>query len=128
MDDLSLADATSRWVEDLRYVVAKEKEIQKLRRADKYVSVYRAMRSDRVRIVCVLYMPPALSCRRCNSQEHWSFGDEPDLYRCSHCFPRPTRATERDVAFRLLEKRLENLVRSRVPVQLIVEFREKNGK
>jgi hypothetical protein len=113
MAELSLAAAAEQWANDLTYLSFQNKEIQRKCRGEKFVLVYRTIESRLVRTVYVLSLPAGMSCRRCGGREYWSYGDEPDLYRCARCFVRPVRASQRDVDYRLFEKHAENLIRRR---------------
>jgi hypothetical protein len=118
---MALAGGNTKLLVSELSLAAQNREIERLRRGEKFISFYCAIEAGKIRTVYLLSLPSGMGCRRCHGRDYWSYGDEPDLYRCARCFPRPARADERDVAFRLAEKHLQNLLSSHVPIQLIVE-------
>lgn len=133
MAELSFSGACSQWAEDLAYLAAQQKEIERHVRWDKFVSVYHSIPgdvpvtrlwtiadlpakvsvADKVRTVQVVLLPDNLGCRRCGFRQYWSFSDESSLYRCGRCFPRPPKASDDDVQLRLAVKHIEFMIRHR---------------
>lgn len=100
------------WVDVLNHAAHQEREIRRLCRAEQFVTVYKVVESWSLKTVNVLSLPVGLGCRACKGREYWSYVGEPNLYRCARCFPRPTKATPRDLALHAEVKRIENLIRS----------------
>jgi hypothetical protein len=110
-----------------------QKEIERLVHWEKFVAQYQSIPgnvpdtrlwtiadlppqvsvSDKIRTVNVILLPARLCCLRCDCRIYWSFSDEPDLYRCQNCFPRPPKAKESDIKLRLAVKHLEFMIRHR---------------
>jgi hypothetical protein len=131
MVEKSFPDAASDWANDLAYLADQQREIERRRKSEKFVSRYlcipgnvpvtrtwtiadlpeKVRLSDQIRIVCVILLPANLCCRRCNCRLYWSFVGEPDLYRCSQCFPKPPKARQTEIDQRLAIKPIEFLVR-----------------
>jgi hypothetical protein len=111
--ELSLAAASEQWANALAYLAAQNREIERLRRGEKFISFYRSIEAGRIRTVYVLFLPSGMGCRRCHGRDYWSHGDEPDLYRCARCFVRPPSASQRDLDYRLLEILAEKLIARR---------------
>lgn len=101
------------WIDDLTHAAVQEREIRRLCRAEKFVSVYKVIESWSLRTINVLSLPLGVGCRRCGCREYWSYVGEPNLYRCARCFPRPAKATQRDLILHAEVKRIEGLIRAR---------------